>query len=141
MFHFAVIYTVTYKRCLTKHVSFSFKTSSSIFLSKPSFFISVNAFDPECSSDNLQTSDLLCPFYINNKEITHLHISACDSDPFYKNEDYTGFVLLPHKIHGMKYDLGIKQIRAGQIIVKKTSTIFSKPGKTPHQSAFQVSLA
>ena len=110
-------------------------------MSKLSFFISVNAFDPECSSDNLQTSDLLCPFYVNNKEITHLHISACDSDPFYTNEDYTGFVLLPHKIHGMKYNLGIKQIRAGQIIVKKTSTIFGKPGKTPHQSAFQVSLA
>ena len=87
----------------------------------------------------MPVSDFVCPFYVNNQEITNLHISACDSDPFEINEDYIGLVLWPHKSHGIKYNLGIKPIRAGQIIVKKESNVLDISGKTSHENLFQVS--
>ena len=107
----------------------------------PVFYISVSGgSEPNCTVDNDVPiiSDFICPFSVNNQQINTLHIKACDSDPFEPNEDYLGLALWNHKIHGMTYDLGIKKIRAAQLVIKKTRNVLDLSTKSPHVNLFKV---
>ena len=111
---------------------------------KPSdliFYISASGeTEPNCTMDNDVPiiSDFVCPFTVNDQQINTLHIKACDSDPFEPNEDYLGLALWNHKIDGMTYDLGIKKIRAAQLVIKKTRNVLEFSTKSPHANLFQV---
>ena len=83
-------------------------------------------------------SDFICPFTVNNQEINTLHIKACDSDPFEPNQDYIGLALWNHKIYGMTFDMGIKKIRAAQLVIKKAKNVLELSTKSPHANLFQV---
>ena len=105
------------------------------------FYISASGgSEPNCTIDNNIpiTSDFICPFTVNDQQINTLQIKACDSDPFEPNEEYLGLVLLNHKIHGMTYDLGIKKIRAAQLVIKKTRNVLDLSTKSPHVNLFKV---
>ena len=78
---------------------------------------------------------------MNDDQINTLHISACDSDTFEKNQNYEGLVLWHHKKYGQRYDLANKTVWAGQIIIKKTKRLNQFPGITTNEAKkFHVSF-